>query len=266
MADDSDSDDWLSGLRASGDRTQLANRDRHGIALPHPSKRSRVEHFYMAAKMREKKAHLQTQRAKDAAATATSQAVTAVNRHGVFCKSGQLYAARQTLCRAGGVMRGIVIRYKTAERGRRAITFSNMLDMGFGSLLRTNDLSRQYRISKPWVGAVLSCVAQALLTTLHFMLAALAQLFAEKPPTVFVSSIAFDETTERLKLPLNPELLAEQQQSSWHVLVSTSLVSFAWVSDTGQAQSFFMECLRPVVPLLGTCSKTLCRCWAQFLR
>ena len=197
-------------------------------------------------------------RARRALSLAQATAVRAedlVVKHGVFRSCTTVRSGAATFAGPGGLLKGFVI----GELGsKRRLRFATMLDMSFSSVVRTNDLARVYRISPAWAARTLKTVAYCLLSCLaallRFMIAAF-ELYV--PPTVFVSSLVFDETSEKLALPLHPKLRPEQVASSWHVLVSSSLYSFGWMDASGRPASYFMEALRPVVPLLGTSAEVI---------
>jgi hypothetical protein len=196
---------------AVGPELQVAVPDPrpHRLALPHPSKRSRVEHELAASWMRERRARLRAQRVKEEATTALAQAADAITQHGIL-------GANQAL-KVVGIK---LVSTAAHGQGTRRYTFATMCRMSFSALVRQNDIARVWGCSAAWVSRVRSAVASGFLHVQAEKLLAIRQECESEPTSFFVASLAFDETTETMLLPLHPTLAPHQTRSSWHVLVA----------------------------------------------
>ena len=103
--------------------------------------------------------------------------------------------------------------------------------------------------------------AMAHKKTYENLITAVAEYALVKPLKVFGVSIAFDETKERLSLPLDVLATAATSKSSWNCLVSNERIAWHLGSEVASEMSDVvatlprwsqLEMLRPLVPIPNT--------------
>ena len=108
----------------------------------------------------------------------------------------------------------------------------------------------EFCFPQTWSGrSILEAVAFGIMRVMEMIIRLLVGIDG---PRIFSGSLAWDETTERLKMTV-PELgplHASQQMSAWHVLVSHGFYQMAWSDDINK--TYLLDGLRPPAPLLST--------------
>ena len=130
--------------------------------------------------------------------------------------------------------------------------FPRVMAIAFSSILWLRDLCKVYSVDVRWIDKIRLAVAQSFLNCLDAMMSVIRTALTDRSPEVFVSSAAFDESTERLLVRLSGVSSRAAQRSSWHVLVSQQHVS--WVTKDAQR---WMNLARAPVPLTGTSAECL---------
>jgi hypothetical protein len=206
------------------------------LRLPHPRRRSQVEHHFVASRMREGRARKRAARLLERAQRSEALVETTGDREQMVRLTGVRYTPR-----GGG-------------RGR-GFSFQAMLQLACSEITSFADVGRAWKCSAGWVRCVRNAVAKAIL---HFQSEQLASFQASPDrPTLshFVASLSFDETTQQLLLPLAPGLLPQQTRSKWHVLVSQATWTLGLEGGESQGSDIVerhVGFLRPPVPLLST--------------
>ena len=257
-------DDWLEFGTTSALVPASANEPnrKRKFKLSAPTRRTPLEAEFAASRMREKKAILRAMRAQASCDAAQQQAISLINEHGALRQNSKMASMRVTSRGAGGLQRGVVLNTQMGcMRRRRGFTWGTMLSMSFNKLPHMMTVARLYKTSRAWVRQVQNAVAYAILVSIMALLNTLSCMAEAKPPTVFVASLVFDETMQRMLMPL-PNLLPGQVRSSWHVLVSCSLYSCAWVDADQQERGFFSW--RRTDRLSHSWVQMLHRCWMGY--
>lgn len=183
-----------------------------GLAMPHPRKRSRAEEHFAASRMREAKAR---KLKNDLRARQAAEITLALdNMNGGRVGRGVLIAKQK-------VSRGLVFVHKkrAGEKTRRSLTFPQMLSIAFEKVRGLGNVSKMYSLDERWIAKTRNAVAFSFLRCVFLVMEAASAVMQVHPPTVFVSSMAFDESTEALLLPLVASAPAATQRSSWHALL-----------------------------------------------
>lgn len=158
------------------------------------------------------------------------------------------------ITRKGGELR-IVLR--TQRNQSRGFTMTSMLQIAYTKVIRIADVARFWKCDRAAIRRIQHSVAQALLVSQSGLLERVADFMAQARPTVFCINLAWDETSEKLRLPVHHGLLPEQCRSSWHVLISITEYVVGFCSADGQERSRFLQVLRSPVPLLSTGAECL---------
>ena len=199
--------------------------------------------------MRTTKAH---RRDREARSSLVRQACDAIEHHGRRLRSG---LASKRFFRKLLDSKG---KHLVAFGRKKFVPYGVMLRIAFTPLARRNDAARAQGVSPKWATTLRNAVARGCLVSQARALDQLEGQFAECPcKKIFATSLAFDETTETLCLPLHNHLFRAIQQSAWHVCVSQQ--EFLWSIEelTGKFKTAHWDALRPSVPLLGTDAETV---------
>ena len=224
----SDDDDWFACLSAPGPPaapvpdvaaaqpkiSPSPKISRYAYRLPHPKKRTEAEHNLAACRMSLAKAVKEKQRVETVQAEAVANAVGDIN---------SMRPASSALVYKGPV-RGLVFVNRRGQ-GRRGMTFPQMLQLSFSPIKRLGDLSKTWLLDERWISKIQKAVAASFLWALEVMMRMCRQSFEPSAPEIFVSSIAFDESTEQLLLAMG-DCGSAATRSSWHVMVSQQHVSW----------------------------------------
>ena len=133
----------------------------------------------------------------------------AIRKHVYLIMSSQLGGGLEICVRERG----------TVNRGR-IFADSAILDLVFHHSTNASDLARHFACARSQVRRARALVAEASLAAqaqcldTMLLLQSLAEAFSYA-----VINLRWDETTERLTLPMSNVLSTRQQESSWHVFV-----------------------------------------------
>lgn len=202
--------------------------------------------------MREAKAKRRCQRVKDQAAQQLTRAIATVKKGGLK-RADVALAVRNT-------RQGVIVVARTRRRAavRHAISFVCMLDLAFNGVGSTRVLSKVAHLSPKWIRSLRHAVAHGAQVAESSTINDLGELLrsAREPgeSMVAVNSIAFDESTQRLRLRMPVHVAG-----AWHVLVSLQhLVLSKYRRDGDSEQTCMIEFLRPPIPLLSTSAESIC--------
>lgn len=201
--------DWLALVRPKPGGEACLAVSRGSTKLPHPKKRSALEHGFVALRMRCATA---SRRDREARSTLASAAVAALGKSG----GSQPNVRFQPACSA-------------QRRGQNNQRRTDMGELCCRAVAR----------------GVLACQVSALKQIC-------GGFRRTQSVNVFATSLAFDDTTEKLHLPLHPLLSPAVQQSSWHVCVSLQHSLWGVQTPDGRFWKGSWETMRPSVPLLST--------------
>ena len=139
----------------------------------------------------------------------------------------------------------------------RGVGFRCVIAIAFSLILRLRDLSKMYNLDVRKINKIQLAVAQSFLNCIDAIKSVVRAAFADRSSEVFVPSVAFDESTERLLVRQSGVSSRAAQRSSWHVLVPQLHVS--WVTEVAQGRKCprWMNLARAPVPLTGTSSECL---------
>ena len=132
-----------------------------------------------------------------------------------------------------------------------------MLDVCFGGIVRRNDIARCHNLRPNIVTQIICCVATVWTNIYLNFSKGLAQFCEARGPSIFGSSMSFDESQERLALPLHPGLPMAATRSTWHCLVSSQKLCWSFGNDDDIDDWAHMDCLRAPVPVLTTSAESL---------
>lgn len=207
----------------------------------------------MGAIMRLGKARKRFGRLKAAINDRLHQAVCGLKRRFlVRCGAGLVFC---------GTGRDGIMQFRVSGQETSRLSTSIVLDIGFDTQESREALARRYQVSERTVNRCRSLVSsaymflqeQAVVQLKARLLALLAEGQAhERCLHYSMTSFRFDETQERLALPVDPGLAPHQQESSWHVLVARRCSGFGFVLPDGSEQRLFFQSLLPNVPLTTT--------------
>jgi hypothetical protein len=223
-----------------------ARPPRKQVAMAAPLNRSEIERHYAASRMREFKMAKKVVSDTKKVATILSNVVDIANEQGL--RTRQLVLKLDERRKVANL--GLTLQTRRGQG--QGFTYKTLLKIGFSEVTRMSDAARAWSCSRVWVSSIRKATSMAFLTSQAKLILMVQNRIKERPLTVGVFSLAFDETSEKLLLPLHPGLLPSQQRSSWHVLVSHSEYSFGVVTPDGDIITKFMQVLRPPIPLMGT--------------
>lgn len=149
-----------------------------------------------------------------------------------------------------GVTIGVAV--KTSARRAKGFTLRTMLNIGYTKVVRISDVARVWRCDRSTIRRVQYSVASAFEVSQRTLVEQFAAFVQNERPVVVAIGLAWDETSEKFKLPLHAGLNPEQVRSAWHVLVSCAEYLVGIADEGGQHHSRFFQVLRPPVPLLTT--------------
>ena len=256
MSDSECETDWLAELGGGGANAEaivrVADASALGLRLASPRNRSVIESHYWAARMREAKARLRQERFRKVTVSKLSSAIEHVNKTGLSKANNSL---------APRLRRGLVLVIKrvgwrgSARAARRGMTFAHMLRMGFDPIVSASNLARSYRVDARWATRVRHAVAHAVVCGHQLTMSRAIESIVRAPPVVFVVSLSFDETQQKLSLQLPG--VSECKRGAWHVLNAQSHFNWAGKTTEGTWRSAAMDFVRPPVPVLGTSAPCL---------
>ena len=132
----------------------------------------------------------------------------------------------------------------------RGVGFQCVMAIAFSLILRLGDLSKMYNLDVRWINKIRLAVAQSFLNCIDAIMSVIRTAFADRLSEVFVPSVAFDESTERLLVRQSGVSSIAAQRSSWHVLVPQK-------EAQGRKCQRWMNLARAPVPLTGTSAERL---------
>lgn len=152
---------------------------------------------------------------------------------------------------------------KVTGVGSSAIATNAVLGVAFSNNMSRNQLSQVYGVARTSIDrcrALSASVYMALQTQAlsHFSsawatVANATRTTATTPPTLFSMSVwRFDETSERLSLPIGSQLKPHQHMSSWHVLACRRAGAVGILDEACGEWLKYMELLIPNIPLTST--------------
>ena len=106
--------------------------------------------------------------------------------------------------------------------------------IAFSSILRLGDLSKMYNLDVHRMNKIRLAVAQFFLYCIDAILSVIRTAFTDRSPKVFVSSVAFEESTERL---LVRAVWREQQSRSEVQLARARVAAARELGDEGRTGS-----------------------------
>ena len=132
----------------------------------------------------------------------------------------------------------------------RGVGFRCVMAIAFSLILRLGDMSKMYKFDVRWINKIRLAVAQSFLNCIDAIMSVIRTAFADRSSEVFVSSVAFDESTERLLVRQSGVSSRAAQRSSWHVLVPRK-------DAQGRKCQRWVNLARAPVPLTGTSAECL---------
>ena len=160
--------------------------------FPHPRKRSALEGAFAAARMRERRAQRRANVAMDGSICILDKAISYLKECGVVSRLGLVRI--RAICRKSSEVSGLDL--QLVGHGRRAVrlSFQEMLDIGYSSVRRRNELAKAYNIDPNTVTRARVAVASSFHRTWSIGLAGMTALFDSRPPLVFGAGLSYDET------------------------------------------------------------------------
>lgn len=131
-----------------------------------------------------------------------------------------------------------------------------MIEIAFNGVHNTRALSKVVRFSPQWLRSIRHKVARGIQCAEADTMRSMAEAVSSKVDSeslIFVSSPAFDGTSQRLRVQLPIKV-----SSAWHVLVSMQHLIFSmYDSETATTRSSLLELLRPLAPLAPLVAEAL---------
>ena len=232
-----------------------------------PSERTHLQHIALGNKMREAKLRKRLARTQEEQSQALVKAVASISDKGLT-RAGVSLVARSAVPGPHGLTsrRGPSLTVRVRARGvgtGRKLSLQECVRVAFSDLKKRNDVARVHECSTLWVTTLRMLVADCVL---YWQQRLWESIWSYTPRLgLFIQTLAFDETQEKLHLPIHPNLAPQLQRSSWHVLVSrsTAVLAFPGAADSDDehgpllGRSFRMQLLRPTVPLISTSAECL---------
>ena len=233
------------------DKQILQLRRRRGrflpIAFPHPRARSFDQHWAVAARMREIRALKR----------ADAMHRLAGNMASTICEQVKALGVRVSGMALARIRRGGLVLHDKGKKKRGPIPWQCMLDVSFSGMVRRNDIAKAHKF-QPASVTKMSCAVALALTSVQQNACEAMTSFAESTSrlAIFGSALAFDESKERVSLPLSTDLQPGITRSAWNCLVSAQRLSWAWHADDGSddvsSNWSQVDVARPPVPMLAT--------------
>jgi hypothetical protein len=210
------------------------------------------DHRYICARMRERKALKGVDKLSSNVVDILHRAADAVQSHGVVRKGAVIHVMR--LRRRAGVPELKLCVPGTSVGEKVAINARALVQLWYDGVTCCADLARVYKVSKKSVRRMQCLGAHITMQAQEKKLSQIAEVIERSRPLFFISSLAHDETSENLVLPLAavPVEMRDSCRSSWHVLVSRQSFLVGVHSPDGDIAAGVLKTLRPVVPLLST--------------
>ena len=143
-----------------------------------------------ACRMRMSKSVLKRKRQVDSQAQLCSTALADI------C-STRPSAANVVLRRTRGVVGLVFVNRRAGTDGcsRRGLAFEQMLQIAFSPIFRLGDIAKTWLLDSRWVARIREAVAFSFMFAVHVLMMKGLAVFRTYQPMVFVSSLAFDEST-----------------------------------------------------------------------
>ena len=219
--------------------------------------------------MRECKARLAVSRSKAHSALMVADGVQGLHDQGLLRK-GKTISMRVNVKRAAGQEIALVVhdRSQGLPKNQR-LTASTMLDIA-ACVASASEVARAFVIHQRSVRRIRALVAEVALSaqadTCKRLAAAMVHGAMVEPqgdpdgnagarPLFCISSLAFDETAEKLSLDMvkvsDPTVAANIARSTWHVLVSRHSLSLGFQNNR-RIVIAEVPLIRPTIPLVST--------------
>ena len=136
---------------------------------------------------------------------------------------------------------------------RRQLPWDLVLNVSFGPTHQRNVLARTHDLHPGTVTRCSIISAMSWKSTIDHLLGSLREFVQMRAPSVFGTSLSFDESKEWVNLPIDPDVPLGVSRTSWNCLVSEQRLSWCFgdlkaVNDPHWSQ---LEALRPPVPMLN---------------
>lgn len=161
-------------------------------------------------------------------------------------------------------MGGLTFRLAAGRDGRFRLSWPQIARTAFMLNKSKLVIAESMGVSARTVGRVQLGVAAALMATQKVWLEWTLENLKRHPPSIAVSSTLWDETGERLVLPMlnGTGAMSHQMSSTWHVLVSRIRFVWSWIGPGGVSSMAF-EVAVPPLPLLATRAEDLAGAFQQ---
>ncbi len=221
--------------------------------------RTRAQKELLACNARASRAAKRVKRVVEEHGELVTRAVEAIQEHALVRKG----RAVQTVHRPGRFCKGKVrvpqlhVVVRGEQLGRKArLAVPAILDICYDMpSMSLRNIGHVFHIDPRYVPRLQCLTAGVVLERQADMCAALAEQSGRTAPLFYVSTLAFDETTEKLALPMvtlpNQSVMHNIARSAWHVLVSRQEITLAHQVGEGIVVRHKRIC-RPTVPLVST--------------
>ena len=132
----------------------------------------------------------------------------------------------------------------------RKVTAKAMLDIGFASRWRSQELAAVHAVSKSWVRALRLYVVSMCLACQNLVLGSIIMMACRDAPFFLMTRLAWDETGEKVTVGVDTT-----ETSVWQVLVARLRMIIAWKVPSGFRTFSYVFILPPlIVPSTGAAS------------
>lgn len=234
-----------------------------------PRQRTALESAYAAARMRETGLRRRDQRrVSEAVVTAVDEISKDLSRGDIRVRVSKKKPGKH---RSEHKLEIVVTRARKQHKGeqkciRHGLTAKRSLDIIFHPIHESKKLAKIFDVSARHIKRLKSAASETMLRRerqllrspelTNWLCSSPAAAIAGMPPAkrfhFGVSSTAFDETTERLRL-----FITGNRRLTWHILVVDQHFVFEAVDATGRTSSFWLHCIRPPTPLVHTTAEAL---------
>ena len=218
------------------------------VNFPAPKNREPHHHVLVASRMRERKALKRSDAHEVSLAIVAESTIAKLRAAGV-----------RVGVRAAAIVRSSGLHLVGIKRKRKPLPWAAMLDISYGGVTRRNQAARVHELPPQKITEVNGVVAYAWSDVYCNLCDGISAYCEHKSPSIFGTSISFDESKEKVTLPLHPGLAPTLIRSSWNCLVSTQ--RFIWSFDDVGADAcprwHQVDILRPNAPIMTTSAECL---------
>lgn len=234
-------------------------RQRCSINFGKPSERTYLQHWALAAHMREKKAKIGSKRKADAHAQVMVHVAQGVNQSVAKSFNVELMVRPARRGKAFGDELAVVNKTWRNTPGLKnwRYTPESMVHIAKDKMSNLVSLASKYDCSRGTARGICEIVCSVFLTMQRRVLAVLLDdLKSLGRPFFIIHKVKWDETSEKLSFGAGISATQAQSSSSWQVLVQMHQIIWGFVDDE-QSPFQVVDLVVPPLPLISTSGASL---------